>query len=171
MGLWACHRSALEVGRLLAWWPSVGLERGLTSTGHLLCVRPRGSVTVHFLGEPQRGQGLAQGHTARDEAGRCAEPTGLWLTTLHRSALSLGYHKARVTRGVLQAEAALRRPLGRACFVPPRSPSSGQEEGPGAAHPGSRVTGLHPGESSSLEVSRIFSPGNSQPRKTVTSAP
>lgn len=51
VGLPGCHRSLLEVSRLLARWPSMGLERGLLWTGHLLCVRPYMSI---FFSEDQR---------------------------------------------------------------------------------------------------------------------
>ena len=75
VGLCGCHWSPLEVHRLLARWPSRGLEKGLMLTEHQ--VRPCGDVAIHLPGEAQRGQCLAQGHTARDEVERCAEPRGL----------------------------------------------------------------------------------------------
>lgn len=45
------------------------------------------SLSQMRCNEAQRGQCLAQGHTARDEAGRCAEPIGCSRSVLHRSAL------------------------------------------------------------------------------------
>lgn len=82
LGLVAVPWHLLQVSRLLAWWSSVELERRLTLTGHLLrVVGLGGGVNVPFLDEAQRGQCLAQGHTARDEAGKCAEPVRVQATS------------------------------------------------------------------------------------------
>lgn len=142
-----CHWSPLEVSGLLAWWPSVGLGRGLILTGHPPCVRPCGSAIVLFLDETQRGQCLAQGHIARDVAGRCADPAGLQLTIVHRSALCLCHCKAQVARGDLHAEAAQRCALHSGCSLLPVRESS-DLGGLLLLNP-SWATGLHQGESSS----------------------
>lgn len=176
-GACGCHWSPLEVGRLLAWWPSVELERSLTLTGHLLCVRPRGSVTVPFPDEAQRGQCLAQGHTARDEAGRCAEPIGCSRAVLQRSALwSLngpsgqrcppggGISEAHPLQGPLRATQESELRLGRLCgqraaswepSAPAVSPSrsQGAQRGSGHLAPGTVMgAGYLPGPRRNLPV-------------------
>ena len=162
-GLCGCHWGPFEVHRLLTRWLSGGLERGLTLTEHLPC-QALWRFTIHSLDEAQRGQCLAQGHTAREEVGRCAEPSQV-LTGLPsvlgttRPEWPEVSSKQRQLRGTLFAES---------CFVLRRSPVSGWEGGPGATDPGSQVTGSHhwgvqfPGGLSHLQ------PGSSQPRKTVT---
>ena len=95
-------------------------------------------------------------------------PGGCHQPSPQRSALCLGYHKARVARGILQAEAAQRRTLCRELLRATWESCLRLGGGPGAADPRSQVTGWHhwgvqfPGGLSHLQ------PGSSQPRKTVT---
>ena len=85
-----------------------------------------------------------------------------------RSALCLGYHKARVARGILQAEAAQRRTLCRELLPATRESCLRLGGGPGAADPRSQVTGWHHWGVQFPRGLSHLQPGSSQPRKTVT---